>query len=161
MEDGAYYGVEIHAPEGFKLDDTPHYFEVKNGKTTILTVSNRAISGILIHKTDSTTGEGLYGVSFILYDSTNKPIGQYTSDDRGYVYIEDLESGRYYLRELENEGYVPDTERKTVYVRSGQTTLVEWENTPHHRSDPDHQDLCGLQQHERLACRDADPQHGI
>lgn len=130
LEDGAYYGVEIHAPEGFKLDDTPHYFEVKNGKTTILTVSNRAISGILIHKTDSTTGEGLYGVSFILYDSTNKPIGQYTSDDRGYVYIEDLESGRYYLRELENEGYVPDTERKTVYVRSGQTTLVEWENTP-------------------------------
>ena len=49
-----------------------------------LRVSNRAISGILIHKTDSTTGEGLYGVSFILYDSTNTPIGQYTSDDRGY-----------------------------------------------------------------------------
>ena len=34
------------------------------------------------------------------------------------------------MRELENEGYVPDAERKTVYVRSGQTTLVEWENTP-------------------------------
>ena len=32
LEDGAYYGVEIHAPEGFKLDDTPHYFEVKNGE---------------------------------------------------------------------------------------------------------------------------------
>ena len=47
------------------------------------------------------------------------PIGQYTSDDRGYVLIEDLEAGRYYLRELENEGYVPDTEKKTVYVESG------------------------------------------
>ena len=43
-------------------------------------------------------------MTFLLYDSNNTPIGQYTSDDRGYVYIEDLEAGRYYLRELENEG---------------------------------------------------------
>ena len=38
--------------------------------------------------------------------------------------------GRYYLRELENEGYIPDTQRKTVYVRSGETTEVTWKNTP-------------------------------
>lgn len=130
LEDGAYYAVEIKAGDGFKLDDTPHYFEVEDGKTTLLQIENAAFSGILIHKTSSATGEGLYGVTFLLYDDTNTPIGQYTSDDRGYVYIENLESGRYYLRELENEGYVPDTERKTVYVKSGETTLVEWENTP-------------------------------
>ena len=130
LEDGAYYAVEIKSAEGFKLDDTPHYFEVKNGETTVLQVENTPVSAILIHKTDSTTGEGIYGVSFLLYDSTNTPIGQYTSDNRGYVLIEGLEAGRYYLRELENEGYVPDTEKKTVYVESGQTTEVEWENTP-------------------------------
>lgn len=88
------------------------------------------ISGILLHKVDSTTGEGIYGVTFLLYDDTNTPIGQYTSDDRGYVYIEDLASGRYYLRELENEGYIVDTEKKTVYLRSGETTEITWENTP-------------------------------
>ena len=130
LEDGAYYAVEIEAAKGFKLDDTPHYFEVENGKTETVRITNQAMSGILIHKTDSTTGEGIYGVTFLLYDSTNTPIGQYTSDDRGYVYIENLESGRYYLRELENEGYVPDKEKKTVYVKSGETTEIEWENTP-------------------------------
>ena len=130
LEDGAYYAVEIEAPEDYKLDDTPHYFEVKDGKTSKLTITNRTLSGILIHKTDESTGEGIYGVSFLLYDSSNTPIGQYTSDDRGYVYIEDLEAGRYYLQELENEGYVPDTQKKTVYVKSGETTEVEWENTP-------------------------------
>ena len=130
LEDGAYYALEVTAPEGYKLDDTPHYFEVKDGKTSKLTITNQALSGILIHKTDESTGEGIYGVSFLLYDSSNTPIGQYTSDDRGYVYIEDLEAGRYYLRELENEGYVPDTQKKTVYVKSGETTEVEWENTP-------------------------------
>lgn len=130
LEDGAYYAVEIEAPEGYKLDDTPHYFEVKDGKTSKLTVTNKAFSGILIYKTDSSTGKGIYGVTFLLYDAGNNPVGQYTSDNQGYVYIENIETGRYYLRELENEGYILDTQRKTVYVKSGETTLVEWENTP-------------------------------
>jgi len=130
LENGSYYAVETESAEGFQLDNTPIYFTVEDGKTTTKTVPNKAISGILIHKVDSATGEGIYGVPFILYDSTNTPVGQYTSNNEGYVLIEGLEAGRYYLRELENEGYVPDTEKKTVYVESGETTEVEWENTP-------------------------------
>ena len=131
LEEGSYYAVEVKANSKYRLDDTPHYFEVENGETTTLRVTNERLSGILLHKIDSTTGEGIPGVSFILYDSGHNPIGQYTSDNRGYVYIEDLtESGRYYLRELENEGYVPDTELKTVYVKSGRTTEITWENIP-------------------------------
>lgn len=129
---GNYYAVETECPKEFKLDSTPHYFTMKDdGTGTTLTVKNKAFSGILIHKTDKSTGKGIYGVTFLLYDSTNTPIGQYTSDNSGYVYIEGLTtSGGYYLRELENEGYVPDTQMKTVYVTAGQTTLVEWENIP-------------------------------
>ncbi len=130
LEEGAYYAVEIESAEGFKLNDTPVYFTVENGKTTTLQVENEAVSGILIHKTSSTTGEGIYGVTFLLYDDTNTPIGQQTTDDRGYAWFENLPAGRYYLRELENDGYIPDTQMKTVYVQSGETTLVGWENTP-------------------------------
>ena len=100
------------APSGFKLDSTRHYFTVKDGEVTQEVIENEAVSGILLHKVDSATGDGIYGVTFLLYDDTNPPIGQYTSDDRGYVYIEGLESGRFYLRELENEGYIVDTEKK-------------------------------------------------
>ena len=130
LERGSYYAVETEAGRGFLLDSTPIYFTVEDGKTTTKTVTNKAVSGILIHKIDSTTGEGIYGVSFILYDSGNNPIAQETSDDRGYVRFENLTAGRYYLRELENEGYIPDTQKKTVYVRSGETTEIEWKNTP-------------------------------
>ena len=130
LESGDYYAVETEAADGFKLDDTPIYFTVKDGETTRKTVTNKAFSGILIHKVDP-DGRGIPGVTFLLYDSGKNPIGQYTSDNRGYVYIDDLtESGRYYLRELENEGYVPDTELKTVYVKSGRTTEITWENIP-------------------------------
>ncbi len=131
LEAGNYYAVETECPKEYRLDSTRHTFNMKDGKNTTLTVENKAFSGILIHKTDSVTGEGLYGVDFLLYDSANRPVGQYTSDDQGYVYIEDLtDGGRYYLRELENEGYIPDTQRKTVYVKAGEVTLIEWQNTP-------------------------------
>nr|WP_326175114.1 SpaA isopeptide-forming pilin-related protein [uncultured Oscillibacter sp.] len=130
LDAGDYYAVETEAGKGFKIDATPQYFTVKDGETTTLTVTNKALSGIQIHKIDSASKKGIYGVTFLLYDSTNTPIGQYTSDDQGYVYIEDItEAGRYYLKELENEGYLVDTQMKTVYVKPGEVTLVEWENT--------------------------------
>ena len=131
LEDGHYYAVEIKSADGFELDSTPHYFEVKDGKTTTLTVENKSLSGILIHKIDSNTGEGIYGVTFLLYDSNKTPIGQYESDQDGWVYITGLtESGRYYIRELENEGYNVDTQMKTVYVSADRTVEIEWENEP-------------------------------
>ena len=104
---------------------------MEDGKPTKLPVTNKAFSGILIHKISSTTGKGIPGVSFLLYDSGKNPIGQYTSDQNGYVYIDDLPSGgRYYLRELENEGYIPDTQLKSVSVAVGKTTEITWKNTP-------------------------------
>lgn len=131
LASGSYYAVETEAGKGFQLDNTPIYFTVEDGKTTTKTVTNKAISGILIHKVNAITGEGIPGVTFLLYDGNHRPIGEYSSDQRGYVYIDDLtESGRFYLRELENEGYVSDTELKTVYVRSGEVTELTWENTP-------------------------------
>lgn len=129
-ENGWYTVTELKAAEGYRLDDTPHRVEVRDGQTATLEITNKAISGILIHKVNAVTGEGIYGVSFLLYDSGNNPIAQETSDDRGYVRFENLTAGRFYLRELENEGYIPDTQKKTVYVKSGETTEIEWKNTP-------------------------------
>ena len=130
LEAGDYYAVETNCPSSFRLDATPIYFTVEDGQVTRETVTNQPISGILIHKVDP-DGEGIPSVVFLLYDSNRKPICQYTSDDRGYVYIDDLtSSGRFYLRELENEGYIVDDQLKTVYVQAGKVTEVEWENTP-------------------------------
>ena len=101
--------------------------------TQVLRFYNDPISGIIIHKIDSATGEGIYGVKFVLYDSNKKPIGEYTSDDEGYVYIDEIPSGlsgRFYLRELEAaDGYILDKQYKTIYVAPGKTVEVEWENT--------------------------------
>lgn len=130
LEDGSYYAVETVANPKYQLDSTPVYFEVKDGKCAPVVLTNKMICGILIHKTSSTTGDGIYGVPFILYDSNHNPIAQEESDNEGYVRFEGLSAGRFYLRELENEGYIPDAREKTVYVKDGETTIIEWKNTP-------------------------------
>ncbi len=134
MDAGDYYAVEIETAEGFKLDSTPHYFTIQDGKTTKLTVTNAPFSGIIIHKVDSVTGDGIYDVKFLVYDANKTPIGEYTTDDRGYIYIDDLTvqgKGKLFIRELEAApGYELDKEYKTVYVQPGKTIEIEWTNVP-------------------------------
>lgn len=134
LEAGSYYALEIEAKEGYRRDDTPHYFEMEDGKPTVLRVTNKKFSGIILHKIDSISGEGIYDVKFLLYDSGKNPIGEYSTDNEGYIYIDEAVAegkGRFYIRELEAaEGYVLDKEYKTVYVQPGKTVEIEWENTP-------------------------------
>lgn len=127
----SYYAVETEAGKGYQLDSTPIYFTVEDGKTTTKTVTNKAISGILIHKVNAITGKGISGAVFLLYDGNHNPIGEYVTDQDGYIYADEgLTDGRYYLREIKAApGYVLDPELKTIYVRYGSTTEIEWSNT--------------------------------
>ena len=129
LEADNYYAVETDCPDTFKSDPTPIYFTVKDGETTRKTVTNKAFSGILLHKIDAATRKGIYGVTFLLYDGNMNPVDQFTTDQNGYAYIDTLElSGKVYLRELENEGYIVDEQLKTVYIKPGETTEITWEN---------------------------------
>lgn len=129
---GTVIVTEEETIRGYRIDETSRTqtVEVRTNDTQQLWFYNTPVSGILIHKISSVDGKEIPGVTFLLYDSTNTPVAQATSDDHGYAWFEDLPAGRYFLREMENEGYVRDTQKKTVYVKSGETTEVEWENTP-------------------------------
>ena len=130
-ESGWYTVTELEAASGYLLDTTPHRIEVKDGQTATLEITNHKSSRILLHKVDKGTGKGIYGAVFLLYDSNHNPIGEYVTDQDGYIYAnEGLADGRYYLREIKAApGYVLDPELKTIYVRYGSTTEIEWTNT--------------------------------
>ena len=129
---GTVIVTEVETIKGYRIDDASRSqtIEVRTNDTQQLWFYNTPVSGILIHKISSVDGKEIPSVTFLLYDSTNTPVAQATSDDHGYAWFEDLPAGRYFLREMENEGYVRDTQKKTVYVKPGETTEVEWENTP-------------------------------
>lgn len=132
LEAGWYTVIETKAAKGYSLDGEPKHVEVTNGKQALLTVTNRQASSMLIHKIDSLTGEGIYGVTFLVSDSKHNPIGQYTSDQNGYVYIDkELKDGKYYVQEIKAaEGYLIDYTEKTFYVEYGETSHITWKNTP-------------------------------
>ena len=131
LESGWYTATELKAASGYLLDSTPHRIEVKDGQTATLEITNHKSSRILLHKVDKATGKGIYGAVFLLYDSSHNPIGEYVTDQDGYIYADEgLADGRYYLREIKAApGYVLDPELKTIYVRYGSTTEIEWSNT--------------------------------
>ena len=130
-ESGWYTVTELEAASGYLLDTTPHRIEVKDGRTATLEIANRKACSILIHKVDANTGDGIYGVTFVIYDSGRNPIMEVTTDQDGYAYVDkELAAGKYYIRELEAaDGYILDKQYKTVYVEAGKTSTIEWENT--------------------------------
>ena len=132
IESGWYTVTELKAAPGYLLDTASHRIEVKDGQTATLEITNHKSSRILLHKVDKDTGKGIYGAVFLLYDSSHNPIGEYVTDQDGYIYADEgLADGRYYLREIKAaDGYVLDPELKTIYLRYGSTTEIEWTNTP-------------------------------
>ena len=130
-ESGWYTIVERKAKDGYALDTTPVNACVKDSETTTVEITNQRMASIMIHKIDAATGADIYGVKFVLYDSGKNPIGEYTTDQDGYIYIDDeLVPGKYYLRELEAaDGYIRDEQYKTVYVERGKCAQIEWENS--------------------------------
>ena len=130
---GTVIVTEVETIKGYRIDDASRSqtIEVRANDTQQLWFYNAPTSRILLHKVDKATGKGIYGAVFLLYDSNHNPIGEYVTDQDGYIYADEgLADGRYYLREIKAaQGYVLDPELKTIYVRYGSTTEIEWSNT--------------------------------
>ena len=130
---GTVVVTEVETIKGYRIDDASRSqtIEVRANDTQQLWFYNAPISRILLHKVDKATGKGISGAVFLLYDGNHNPIGEYVTDQDGYIYADEgLADGRYYLREIKAApGYVLDPELKTIYVRYGSTTEIEWSNT--------------------------------
>ena len=130
---GTVIVTEVETIKGYRIDDASRSqtIEVRANDTQTLWFYNAPTSRILLHKVDKATGKGIYGAVFLLYDSNHNPIGEYVTDQDGYIYADEgLADGRYYLREIKAaQGYVLDPELKTIYVRAGSTTEIEWSNS--------------------------------
>ena len=130
---GTVIVTEVETIKGYRIDDASRSqtIEVRANDTQQLWFYNAPISRILLHKVDKATGKGISGAVFLLYDGNHNPIGEYVTDQDGYIYADEgLADGRYYLCEIKAApGYVLDPELKTIYVRYGSTTEIEWSNT--------------------------------
>ena len=82
--------TEVSCPEGYRLDATPQNVIVKSGELATVTFENEKLAGVRIKKVDAVTGEGIYGVRFLIKDEDNNLIGEYSTDQDGYIELDDL-----------------------------------------------------------------------
>ena len=136
LEDGVYVVTEISCPEGYRLDPTPQNVIVKAGELATVTFENEKLAGVRIKKIDAVTGEGIYGVRFLIKDEHNNLLGEYSTDQDGYIELDELLTdgqGEIKIKVEEiaaAEGYVLDDTVRTLRIRRGETTELVVENTP-------------------------------
>lgn len=136
LEDGVYVVTELSCPEGYRLDSTPQNVIVKAGELATVEFQNEKLASIRIKKIDAVTKKGIYGVRFLVKDEANNLIGEYSTDQDGYIELRDiLTDGKSEIKLKVEEiaaaqGYVLDSTVRTLRIRRGETTELVVENTP-------------------------------
>lgn len=136
LEAGVYVVTEISCPEGYRLDGTPQNVIVKAGQLATVEFENEKLASIRIKKIDAVTKKGIYGVRFLVKDESNNLIGEYSTDQDGYIELDDiLTDGKSEVKLKVEEiaaaqGYVLDNTVRTLRVHRGETTELVVENTP-------------------------------
>jgi len=128
LEPGEYVVYQTYGPDEYTKNSHPYNVTVKSNVQTNLEIVIEKESHIRIQVVDASTQVGIYNVSIEVLDSANNYIGRYTTDNEGFIYLDQvLASGRYKLTMLSvPDGYVKDTVPKTIVVELNGTTDVKW-----------------------------------
>lgn len=132
LEPGRYVIKELVAPNGYIKDEATKTVTVTDTEPTIVPVTNQAMAGITISKTDATNGQPLSGAIFEVYDRNGSTLlGSYTTDSTGLVSTDIMTPGTYLIKEVKApEGYLIDTASKTVTLMANKPLLVKFTDTP-------------------------------
>lgn len=129
LRPGEYMYYITYGPDGYELDAQPHNFTVKANVETVIELDIEKESHLRIQVVDAATDKGVYNVKIELVDQYNNYVGQYTTNDEGYIYLDQvMKSGRYKATMLEvPSGYIKDSVPKTIEISLDETTDVKWE----------------------------------
>jgi uncharacterized surface anchored protein len=131
LTEDTYVVSEVAAPQGYQLDSEPQTVVIRGGKLQSVEFLDKPLSGIEIIKTDEFSHAPLKGATFTVERAGGEKIGTYKTDTAGKIIVSDLENGTYIVAEsIAPTGYIRDESPKTVIVKSGKLTAVEFTNKP-------------------------------
>lgn len=130
MDEGRFYIQEVEAKTGYVLDGTVREAILEWGKVTSIEIKNTPMSTLRIKKVDKDTKKSMPGVTFLLRDWKNNIIGEYTTDNNGYIDLpKTIAAGKYKLQELKTmDTHVLDEQPRTIELKAGETTEIVIEN---------------------------------
>ncbi len=129
---GKYKVIELETDEKYILDKTPIEVELQYDETKDLVITNELKKGqIKLVKIDEDNKEiKIEGAKFELYDSSNKKVGEYTTNKDGEINIKDLPIGVYTIKETAtNKWYNLEDKQTKIEVTQNETIKVEMTNS--------------------------------
>jgi len=99
IADGTYTIYETAAPGGYYPNETAKTVTVSGGVVSAEFFA-RPLSGLLIRKIDSDTGQPVAGALFIITGADGEFIGVYATDGDGVIFIPELTEGNYIVKEV-------------------------------------------------------------
>lgn len=128
LEPGTYVVTQISVPEGYTLDSTSRNVIVVANQITVEEFVLTQLSSIRVKFVDGSTNKAIYGVRVLVKDSSGTIVGEYTSNNEGYIELTtEIENGTYTIEMISAPGgYTVDTVPKTVKVLNGETTEIVW-----------------------------------
>ena len=125
LSKGTYKVIEVKAPSGYTLSSSEVTFEITGEESEAKTVTfYNSKNQVTIDKVDSVSGESLAGAKLKITDSDKHEVVTFTTNGKPYE-LEKLDSGTYYVEELEApDGYIPSSE-KTTFTINDDTNNVQ------------------------------------
>lgn len=142
LDPGTYVITPVLAPDGyeFSTDTKTHRTETVHGDADSRVVSVKAdrytvvefvvtqLSSVRVKLIDGNTKAGIYGIRLLLKDSKGTIVGEYWTNNDGYITLSrDLVNGKYLLEQITvPTEYALDTVPKDITILNGETTEVIW-----------------------------------
>lgn len=126
-----YVVTQTALPNGYEVESAPRNVTVKADGTTRIEYTVGQLSSVRLFITDSVTGKGIYGMRFLLKTVNGELVGEYTTNDQGYIYLDKSLVDGYYTLELIStpQGYIVDKTPRTIQILNGETTEINWNFT--------------------------------
>lgn len=140
---GTYQFVETQAPNGYKLDQTPHWFTITQGSSVTTPGSHETVAvadaaspytgQATLTKVDTTTSQVLAGAEYKLTDSSGQTVASgMTTNQVGQVTVGSLANGTYNFVETKAPvGYALNPQAVPVTItNAAQNATVTAQDTP-------------------------------
>lgn len=130
LRQGTVIVTEISVPDIYILDTSSKNVTLEYNSTSTLNVTNARKKGnIKVIKYDKDNHEiKLSDVEFKLYNENGTLINTYTTDTNGEIYINNIDIGKYTLKETKTGAGYDLCEDITFVVSQNQTTTLEIDN---------------------------------
>ena len=130
LEPGWWSYQKISGPDAYLLNSEIGHVELVAGENKEIVVKNRHKPSLRIVKTDSATKQPLEGVHFTLAYKDGTPLGEYVTDQKGEIYLENITPGYIQIKELPFEGYIALNPDQEILVEWGKVATAYFENEP-------------------------------